>query len=90
METRFPISKEKGHVKLSFTWADAFRSAKKAEQASIHFEKAAVLFNLGAVLSMLGLQADRSSEQGVKDAARYFQVGGRELLRRQLLLEVIA
>jgi len=50
IETRFPISGEKGHVKLSFPWADAFRSSKKTTQSNIHFEKAAVLFNLAAVM----------------------------------------
>jgi hypothetical protein len=32
VETRFPISGEKGHVKLSFPWGDAFRAAKKTSQ----------------------------------------------------------
>jgi hypothetical protein len=49
IETRFPISSERGHVKLQFVWADGFRPAKKASQANIHFEKAAVLFNLAAI-----------------------------------------
>jgi len=50
IETRFPISTERGHIHLTFPWADAFRPTKKAGQANIHFEKAAVLFNLAAVL----------------------------------------
>jgi hypothetical protein len=32
IETRFPISNEKGNVKLSFPWTDAFRPAKKTSQ----------------------------------------------------------
>lgn len=74
METRFPISKDKGHVMLSFTWYDAFRASKRAEQYSIHFEKAAVMFNLGAVLTQQALACDRTQDQGMKDAAKKFQV----------------
>lgn len=32
VETRFPISNEKGNVRLSFPWTDAFRPAKKTSQ----------------------------------------------------------
>ena len=32
VETRFPISSEKGNVKLSFPWTDAFRPSKKTSQ----------------------------------------------------------
>lgn len=73
METRFPISKDRGHVMLSFTWYDAFRASKRAEQYSIHFEKAAVMFNLGAVLTQQALACDRTQDQGMKDAAKKFQ-----------------
>ena len=74
METRFPISKDKGHVMMSFTWYDAFRASKRAEQYSIHFEKAAVMFNLGAVLTQQALACDRTQDAGMKDAAKKFQV----------------
>ena len=49
MESRFPISSSAGHAQVQFAWFDAFRPTKRAEQASLHFEKAAVAFNLGAV-----------------------------------------
>lgn len=74
METRFPISKEREHVMLSFTWYDAFRASKRTEQHSIHFEKAAVMFNIGAVLTQQALACDRTQDQGMKDAAKKFQV----------------
>ena len=74
METRFPISKDRAHVVMSFTWYDAFRASKRAEQYSIHFEKAAVMFNLGAVLTQQALACDRTQDQGMKDAAKKFQV----------------
>ena len=75
METRFPISKDRTHVMISFTWYDAFRASKRTEQYSIHFEKAAIMFNLGAVLTQQALACDRTQDQGMKDAARKFQVG---------------
>ena len=74
METRFPISKDRSHVMLSFTWYDAFRASKRTEQYSIHFEKAAVMFNIGAVLTQQALACDRTQDQGMKDAAKRFQV----------------
>lgn len=74
VETRFPIAKGAGNVEVAFGWQDAFKANKKTEQHNIHFEKAAVLFNLGAVASQLGLQCDRTAEDGVKEAAKRFQV----------------
>ncbi len=59
---------------ISFTWYDAFRASKRTEQYSIHFEKAAVMFNLGAVLTQQALACDRTQDQGMKDAAKKFQV----------------
>lgn len=50
IETRFPISGERGHVRLSFPWCDAFRPSKKSSQSNIHFEKSAILFNVAAVI----------------------------------------
>ena len=74
METRFPISRESGQVHISFVWYDAFRHSKKTEQCSIHFEKAAVLFNLAAILTQQALNADRATDAGRKEAAKFFQV----------------
>ncbi|KAF8060549.1 BRO1 [Scenedesmus sp. PABB004] len=73
IETRFPISNEKGNVKLSFPWSDAFRPSKKTSQANIHFEKAAVLFNVAAVLSQQALQVERGTPEGVTQACKLFQ-----------------
>lgn len=73
LESRFPIAKGAGNVEVAFKWYDAFQSKKAAEQYNIHFEKAAVLFNLGAISSQIGLQADRSTEDGIKEAAKRFQ-----------------
>ena len=80
METRFPVGNDSEHVKLRFTWYDSFRPSKRTEQASIYFEKASVLFNMGAVLTQTALAADRTSDVGLKDAARRFQVGIRRVI----------
>lgn len=74
IENRFPISKEKGHAQVAFTWYDAFRPSKKSTQYNIHFEKAAVLFNLGAVLSQQALACDRTTADGLLQAGKLFQV----------------
>ena len=74
METRFPISRDREHVHIAFKWFDAFRPTRALEQSSIHYEKAAILFNLAAVMTQQALGYDRSTDSGLKDAARKFQV----------------
>lgn len=72
IETRFPISKEKGHIQLTFTWFDAFDKKKKS-QINIHFEKAAVLFNLACVISQMAIACDRTTGDGLKQACHLYQ-----------------
>lgn len=73
VESRFPISPDKDHINsVTFTWYDAFKNKLKASQQSIHLEKAAVLFNLGAVHSQIGLSFDRSSVDGRRQASHSF------------------
>ncbi|KAM3693464.1 hypothetical protein ACB098_08G166700 [Castanea mollissima] len=73
VETRFPISPDKDHVNtVTFTWFDAFKPKQKAAQQNIHLEKAAVLFNLGAVYSQIGLTYDRATVDGRRLASHAF------------------
>ncbi|KAK9063707.1 hypothetical protein SSX86_017579 [Deinandra increscens subsp. villosa] len=73
VESRFPISADKDHVNsVTFTWYDAFKSRNKAAQQNIHLEKAAVLFNLGAVHSQIGLAFDRSTVEGRRQASHSY------------------
>lgn len=73
VESRFPISPDKEHIStLSFSWFDAFKNKIKATQQNIHLEKAAVLFNLGAVHSQMGLGCDRSAVEGRRQASHSF------------------
>ena len=45
----------------------------RSERPAAAFERAATLFNLGAVSSQLAIGADLTSDAGVKTAARSFQ-----------------
>ncbi|KAG0476298.1 hypothetical protein HPP92_013139 [Vanilla planifolia] len=74
IEPRFPISPDRSHVNtVTFIWYDAFKPSKKASLQSIHLEKSAVLFNIGAVQSQIALSADRASPAGLKLACNAFQ-----------------
>ncbi|KAM1846818.1 hypothetical protein ACFX15_010638 [Malus domestica] len=73
VETRFPISPDKDHINtVTFVWHDAFKNKQKASQQNIHLEKAAVLFNLGAVYSQIGLSYDRATVDGRRQASHAF------------------
>uniref|UniRef100_A0A452YI67 BRO1 domain-containing protein n=2 Tax=Aegilops tauschii subsp. strangulata TaxID=200361 RepID=A0A452YI67_AEGTS len=54
-------------------WHDAFKTNKKVSLPSVHLEKAAVLFNLGAVYSQIALAADRTTDVGIRTACGAFQ-----------------
>ncbi|XP_017611239.1 vacuolar-sorting protein BRO1 [Gossypium arboreum] len=73
IETRFPISSDRDHINsIQFTWFDAFKQKQKAVQQNIHLEKAAILFNLGAVYSQIGLSYDRATVEGRRQASHAF------------------
>ncbi|CAK7326684.1 unnamed protein product [Dovyalis caffra] len=73
IETRFPISPDNDHINtVTFVWYDAFKQKLKASQQNIHLEKAAVLFNLGAVYSQIGLSFDRATMEGRRQAIHAF------------------
>lgn len=73
VEGRFPVSKQAGHVKLKFTWSDAFDTKGKCEIADVKFERCAVLFNLACAWCQSGCDADRDDADGAKVAAHAFQ-----------------
>ncbi|RQM16595.1 hypothetical protein DD237_001280 [Peronospora effusa] len=76
MEQRFPCngdaSSTRTPLQLQFTWTDSFCPRKKSTQTGISFEKAAVMFNIGALESQLGVQTDRSTVEGLKLACHHF------------------
>ncbi|KAL6057405.1 pH-response regulator protein palA/rim20 [Balamuthia mandrillaris] len=84
LDKRFPI-KDSGEVRLQFAWYDAFKQ-KKNTQANLEYEKACVLFNIGAVYSQIAHIQNRNTVEGIKKACHYFQLsaGCFEKLRENL------
>eukprot|EP01111_Echinosteliopsis_oligospora_P012082 TRINITY_DN4104_c0_g2_i1.p1 TRINITY_DN4104_c0_g2~~TRINITY_DN4104_c0_g2_i1.p1 ORF type:complete len:792 (-),score=268.84 TRINITY_DN4104_c0_g2_i1:83-2458(-) len=80
VESRFPI--REGDVKISFVWYDSFKG-KKVSLYSVFYERACSLFNYSVLLSQLGEIQNRSTPDGIKLAAGYFQAaaGGFNELR---------
>lgn len=70
MEGRFPVSES--NLKLPFTWCDSFSPRQSMTQSTLKYEKACVLFQLGALESQAGVQEDRSSVDGLKSACKSF------------------
>ena len=60
-------------TKLLFTWHDSMNAASKKGFADWAYERAAVLFNLAASLSMLATDEDRTEPAGLRAACHYFQ-----------------
>jgi len=87
MDNRFPVGDDPEHCSVKFGWADSFRPNKAARAASLPFELASMLFNLGAAHSQIGLSADRSGAEGVKVACASFQAaaGCFAVLRQDVL-----
>jgi hypothetical protein len=73
LENAIPVGKERGGAALRFQWTDAFQPDRGDGRSDVAFEKAALLFNLGAIASQVAMGADLSSESGVKNAARSYQ-----------------
>ncbi|ETM39759.1 hypothetical protein L914_14115 [Phytophthora nicotianae] len=75
MAQRFPCDGDaagRASLQLQFTWNDSFCPRKKSTQTGVSFEKAAVMFNVGALESQLGVQTDRSTAEGLKTACHHF------------------
>ena len=53
---------------------DAFKTSKKVSAPNIHVERAAVLFNLGALYCSLATGCDRQLNDGIKNSIHYLQV----------------
>ncbi|TDH68194.1 hypothetical protein CCR75_003230 [Bremia lactucae] len=59
-------------LRLQFTWNDSFCPRKKSTQTGLSYEKAAVMFNVGALESQLGVQIERNTARGLKAACHHF------------------
>lgn len=74
---RFPMA-EGGRANISFTWGEVFEqggmfSKSKKSSCSVEFEKACVMFNLGAVHSSIGKAANLKTDDGMKTSIDNFQ-----------------
>ncbi|CUM47737.1 Vacuolar protein-sorting protein BRO1 [Debaryomyces fabryi] len=71
LDLRFPFSTVNRHKKLNFSWYDAFQPSVVHKQTALAFEKACVLFNLGALLSRYAgakyEEAQRNSSSAAAD-----------------------
>jgi len=87
VEKRFPISSHAGHVNMCFQWHDAFQSDELCEMHSVHLEKAATVFNIGAFCSQMAYEHDKATVDGLKQAGKLFQESGGvfSFLRQELM-----
>ncbi|KAJ3251037.1 Rhophilin, Rho GTPase binding protein [Chytriomyces hyalinus] len=60
-------------LQQSFTWYEAFSTERLVMSPCIHFEMAAVLFNVAAIYSQLGCAQNLWTKDGKKIAADYFK-----------------
>ena len=61
-------------MKFEFNWSSAFTTTKRVTSSSVFFELAAVLWNLAADHSVIGILSDRRSVEGLKAGCRAFSV----------------
>jgi len=65
------------NVKITcvFSWLPSFGKDKRSVNiASVEYEKACVIFNIGAMYSKLGTKENLENDNDVKNACIYFQV----------------
>ncbi|XP_032230110.2 rhophilin-2 isoform X1 [Nematostella vectensis] len=63
---------KRGSMAVYFHWYDAMTGLPKV-QRSAAFEKASVMFNIGALWSQIGTKQDRGTAEGVEEACMAFQ-----------------
>jgi hypothetical protein len=68
LDLRLPIG---DGVRVKFTWYDSYNTSESHSQHSLAFEKASVLYNLGSILSQLGVL--KFKEEDYKLSYQYFQ-----------------
>ncbi|CAG9461626.1 unnamed protein product [Pedinophyceae sp. YPF-701] len=74
IDARFPFASSRSALHdISFSWSESFNSKNRNDAGDLLVEKASVLFNLGAVLSKLAQEQDRSEPEGVARACQLLQ-----------------
>ncbi|KAE8595341.1 hypothetical protein XENTR_v10015700 [Xenopus tropicalis] len=71
LQSRIPMGSEQ-EASVPVTWTEIF-SGKTVTHEDIKYEQACVLYNLGALHSMLGAMDKRVSEEGMKVSCTHFQ-----------------
>ncbi|KAM6315230.1 LOW QUALITY PROTEIN: tyrosine-protein phosphatase non-receptor type 23 [Aegotheles albertisi] len=71
LQSRIPMGAEQ-EAAVPITWTEIF-SGKTVTHEDIKYEQACVLYNLGALHSMLGAMDKRVSEEGMKVSCTHFQ-----------------
>ncbi|XP_063308929.1 tyrosine-protein phosphatase non-receptor type 23 [Pelobates fuscus] len=71
LQSRIPMESEQD-ASVPVTWAEIF-SGKAVTHDDIKYEQACILYNLGALHSMLGAMDKRVSEEGMKVSCTHFQ-----------------
>ncbi|KAJ1744260.1 pH-response regulator protein palA/rim20 [Coemansia sp. RSA 1086] len=69
----FILSKFPADVNIPFVWHNAFVPDVNASCQDLYFERAAVLFNIGAIYSQLGSREGQSDNDSLNRAFSYFQ-----------------
>ncbi|KAL4217444.1 Tyrosine-protein phosphatase non-receptor type 23 [Mactra antiquata] len=71
LQGRFPML-EGGEASIPFTWEEVY-SGREMTLSDIKFEQACVLYNIGALHSVLGAMDTRQSADGMKVSCTHFQ-----------------
>ncbi|KAJ1736513.1 pH-response regulator protein palA/rim20 [Coemansia sp. Benny D160-2] len=69
----FILSKFPADVNVGFTWYNAFDREASVSCQDLYFEKASVLFNIGAIYSQLACRESRNDKESLNRAFGYFQ-----------------
>ncbi|XP_052237529.1 tyrosine-protein phosphatase non-receptor type 23-like isoform X2 [Dreissena polymorpha] len=71
LQARFPMT-EGGEAAIPFTWEEV-HSGREYSLNDIKFEQASILYNIGALHSILGAMDTRQSADGMKVSCTHFQ-----------------
>ncbi|KAK9478552.1 BRO1-like domain-containing protein [Lipomyces japonicus] len=92
VQLTFLSSKLPTDIKAGFIWYSSIGYATTAGviHSDLQFERANVLFNIGALYSKLGVEENRTTGEGLKRASQYFQLaaGTFEFLKTNLIPEL--
>ncbi|KAJ2724350.1 pH-response regulator protein palA/rim20 [Coemansia sp. Benny D115] len=69
----FILSKFPADVNVKFTWYNAFDPESAVTCQDLYFERASVLFNIGAIYSQLACRESRNDKESLTRAFGYFQ-----------------